>query len=104
MWVLAAKILGSTDKATNSSSGSSLPDTVKLTASNTALYIPKSTLELVLVLDTGSMGEAASTDASQGTKIEGLRTAWKNLVTSLFSQSGNNSYVGLVYRSRPSSI
>jgi Flp pilus assembly protein TadG len=82
-----------------SGSGSTNPPSVgTVTASNAALRLPKSTLELVMVLDnTGSMSDYAdSSDHSQGTKITGLRTAASNLVTSLFSQSGNDSYVGLV--------
>jgi Flp pilus assembly protein TadG len=74
------------------------PDTATVSASNAALRLPKSTLELVMVLDnTGSMSDyASSTDHSQGTKIYGLRTAAQNLVNSLFSVTTNDSYVGLV--------
>jgi len=74
------------------------PDTAKVSASNAALRLPKSTLELVMVLDnTGSMSDYAnSKDHTQGTKIYGLRLAAQNLVDSLFSVTGNDSYIGLV--------
>ncbi|AQH01947.1 hypothetical protein A9R05_18240 [Burkholderia sp. KK1] len=74
------------------------PETANVSASNAALRLPKSTLELVMVLDnTGSMSDYAnSKDHTQGTKITGLRLAAQNLVTSLFSVTGNDSYVGLV--------
>jgi len=73
------------------------PDTATVTASNTVLRQPKSTLELVMVLDnTGSMSDYASTDHTQGSKIQGLRKAASGLLTSLFAQTTNDSYVGLV--------
>jgi Flp pilus assembly protein TadG len=84
---------------TGSGSGSGSSPTVgTVTASNAALRVPKSTLELVMVLDnTGSMSDYAnSADHSQGTKITGLRGAASKFVTSLFNQTGNDSYVGLV--------
>jgi Flp pilus assembly protein TadG len=73
-------------------------DLATVAASNSVTRIAKSTLELVMVLDnTGSMGSYAnSSDHSQGTKIEGLRAAANNLVTALFNQTNNDSYVGLV--------
>ena len=56
--------------------GAISPDVGDRPAQNTALRIPKSTLELVMVLDnTGSMSDYASSDKTQGTKIAGLRTA-----------------------------
>jgi Flp pilus assembly protein TadG len=88
------------DGSGNSSGGQSPanPDTANVSASNAALRLPKSTLELVMVLDnTGSMSDYAnSKDHSQGTKITGLRLAAQNLVNSLFSVTGNDSYIGLV--------
>jgi Flp pilus assembly protein TadG len=79
------------------SGGQTLPTTTPLAANNTALYLPQSTLELALVLDnTGSMADPASSGSSQGTKIEGLRTAANALVSNIFGQPGNNSYIGLV--------
>jgi Flp pilus assembly protein TadG len=87
------------DSGSSSGSGTATSPTVgTVTASTAALRVPKTTLELVMVLDnTGSMGDYAdSKDQSQGTKIAGLRTAAGNLVTSLFNQTGHDSYVGLV--------
>ncbi|WP_244816337.1 TadE/TadG family type IV pilus assembly protein [Caballeronia sp. Lep1P3] len=73
------------------------PDTATVTASNTVLRQPKSTLELVMVLDnTGSMADSATGSRYGSTKIAGLRTAATNLVTSVFGQSNNDSYIGLV--------
>lgn len=86
--------------ASGSGSGSgsqTLATTTPLAANNTALYLPQSTLELAMVLDnTGSMADPASSDSSQGSKIEGLRTAANALVANILSQSSNNSYIGLV--------
>jgi Flp pilus assembly protein TadG len=80
-----------------SGSGSNSPDVATVSASNTALRIPQSTLELALVLDnTGSMSDYASSDKTQGTKIQGLRTAAANLVSNIFSMTTNDSYIGLV--------
>jgi Flp pilus assembly protein TadG len=79
------------------SGGQTLPTSTPMTAINTALYLPQSTLELALVLDnTGSMADSAGSDQSQGSKIEGLRTAANALVSDIFGQSGNNSYIGVV--------
>ncbi|SPB12814.1 hypothetical protein NOV72_00119 [Caballeronia novacaledonica] len=72
------------------------PDNASVSASNSALRLPKSTLELVMVLDNStSMNQNASkTDSTM--KIDGLKAAAQNLVGSLLSQSTNDSYVGLV--------
>lgn len=79
------------------SGGQTLPTSTPMAAINTALYLPQSTLELAMVLDnTGSMADPASSDQSQGSKIEGLRTAANALVSNIFGQSSNNSYIGLV--------
>jgi hypothetical protein len=70
---------------------------VTITASNTGLRMPQSLLELVLVLDnTGSMSDYASSDKSQGTKIQGLRTAASGLVNDILGVPNNQSYIGLV--------
>jgi Flp pilus assembly protein TadG len=97
--LLAPIIFGTASSGTSTSSGSSgsSGDNVTIVASNTALRQPQSLLELVLILDnTGSMSDYASTDKTQGTKIQGLRTAASALVTDIFSVANNNSYVGLV--------
>jgi Flp pilus assembly protein TadG len=88
---------GGTGSGSGSGGGQTLPTTTPMAANNTALYLPQSTLELAMVLDnTGSMADSASSDQSQGSKIEGLRTAANALVSDIFSQSSNNSYIGLV--------
>ncbi|CAD6552929.1 hypothetical protein LMG28727_05446 [Paraburkholderia kirstenboschensis] len=98
--LLAPIIFGKGTSSGNSGSGSgsdgSWPDKVTITASNTALRMPQSQLELVLVLDnTGSMADSASSN-SQGTKIQGLRTAATDLVNDILGVQNNNSYIGLV--------
>jgi Flp pilus assembly protein TadG len=62
-------------------------------AQNAAMYQPKSTLELVLVLDnTGSMA-----DAINGvTKMDGLKAAAHALVDDVLSASNADAYVGIV--------
>ncbi|SAK97123.1 hypothetical protein AWB78_05504 [Caballeronia calidae] len=89
---------GGTGNTGSGGGGQATPDTATVSASNQALRLPKSTLELVMVLDnTGSMSDYAnSKDHTQGTKIYGLRQAAQNLVNSLFSVTGNDSYIGLV--------
>ncbi|KAA1011338.1 VWA domain-containing protein [Paraburkholderia panacisoli] len=101
--LLAPVIFGTGTSSSGSGSGSgsgssgSSPDTVTITASNTALRMPQSLLELVLVLDnTGSMADYASSDTTQGTKIQGLRTAATDLVNDILGVQNNNSYIGLV--------
>jgi hypothetical protein len=102
MPLLAPIIFGTKTTGTGSGSGSGSgsppdPDDATVSASNSALRLPQSTLELAMVLDnTGSMTDYASSDHSQGTKIQGLRTAANALVSSIFSQPGNQSYIGLV--------
>ncbi|EKS66334.1 MULTISPECIES: Flp pilus assembly protein TadG [Caballeronia] len=87
-----------TDTGSDSGNNQTNPDTATVSASNAALRLPKSTLELVMVLDnTGSMSDYANTkDYTAGTKITGLRAAAQNLVTSIFQSSTTDSYVGLV--------
>jgi len=102
MPLLAPIIFGKNTTGTGSGSGSGsgtppAPDDATVSASNTALRLPQSTLELAMVLDnTGSMADPASSDQSQGSKIQGLRAAANSLVSSIFGQPGNHSYVGLV--------
>jgi Flp pilus assembly protein TadG len=99
--LLAPIIFGTGTSSSGSGSGSGSsggsPDTVTITASNTGLRMPQSLLELVLVLDnTGSMSDYASSDKSQGTKIQGLRTAASGLVNDILGVPNNQSYIGLV--------
>ncbi|MDR5754716.1 MULTISPECIES: VWA domain-containing protein [unclassified Caballeronia] len=100
MPLLAPVFFGTNTTGSGSGSGSgsgNTPDVSTVTASNAALRLPKSTLELVLVLDnTGSMADYASSDKTQGTKIAGLRTAAARLVANILGQSGHDSYIGLV--------
>lgn len=83
-----------------SGSGSTPPDsnnTATVSASNSALRIPQSMLELVMVLDnTGSMSDSADNDSRDGTKMAGLQLAATGLVQDLFAQDNTNYYVGLV--------
>jgi hypothetical protein len=102
MPLLAPIIFGNNTTGTGSGSGSGsgsppAPDDTTVSASNSALRLPQSTLELAMVLDnTGSMADPASSDPSQGSKIQGLRAAANSLVSSIFAQPGNQSYIGLV--------
>jgi Flp pilus assembly protein TadG len=76
-----------------SGSGSTLPDDAPISATNAALRLPKSTLELVMVLDnTGSMADTVNGVS----KMAGLQSAARSLVTDLFAQSNADSYVGIV--------
>jgi Flp pilus assembly protein TadG len=96
--LLAPIIFGTASAGSGSGSGSgSSGDIVTIAASNTVLRQPNSLLELALILDnTGSMADYASTDTTQGTKIDGLRTAAANLVSDVLGVANNQSYVGLV--------
>lgn len=70
--------------------------TATVSATNSAVYLPQTTLELALVLDnTGSMADSASSSGG-ASKISGLQSAANNLLTSLFGQTQNTNYVGLV--------
>ncbi|WP_248323141.1 VWA domain-containing protein [Caballeronia sp. Sq4a] len=94
--LLASNIFGALISGTNAA-GAGPQDTMTISANNAAIYSPKTTLELVMVLDnTGSMADPASTDSSQGSKIQGLRAASQHLVTSIFNQPNGDSYIGLV--------
>jgi hypothetical protein len=96
MPLLAPLIFGKGTSGDGSgSSPGGTPDTTTITASNSALRLPKSTLELVMVLDnTGSMADKAT--AKGDTKIAGLKTAAHALVDLILSQSGADSYIGMV--------
>ncbi|MGI4858571.1 MAG: VWA domain-containing protein [Janthinobacterium lividum] len=67
--------------------------TATVAVSNAAIIQPKSTLELVMVLDnTGSMN-----DAINGvTKMDGLQAAAKTLVSNLLASTTADSHIGLV--------
>jgi Flp pilus assembly protein TadG len=83
----------------NGSSGSgngSGSNVTNVNASNSALRLPQTTLELALVMDnTGSMIQAASANSTDS-KMDDLKNAANNLLTNLFAQSASNYYVGLV--------
>lgn len=95
--LLAPKVLSSTSGSDGGSGGTPAPDTSTVSASNTALRLPQSTLELVMVLDnTGSMSQAAN--GSYGaTKMSGLQTAANALIADLLpANSSTKNYIGLV--------
>jgi Flp pilus assembly protein TadG len=100
--LFAPYIWGTAGTSSGSNSGSSTPTTQTISASNTALRMPKSTLELALILDnTGSMSQTAdgSTPSSKNpaqTKLQGLQTAANALISQIFSVTSNDSYIGLV--------
>jgi len=79
-------------------SGGAPPATVTpVVASNQALRLPQSLLELVMVLDnTGSMSDPASGSGFGASKMDGLQQAADNLLNNLFGQGSNTYYVGLV--------
>ena len=89
---------GTSGNGSGSSSGTTtFPTTAPLTANNTALYLPQSTLELVMVLDnTGSMNDPASGSGNGPSKMAGLQAATTSLVQNLYSQAVSTYYVGLV--------
>nr|WP_284700958.1 VWA domain-containing protein [Robbsia betulipollinis] len=67
--------------------------TTTVSVTNSALALPKSTLELVMVLDnTGSMIQSIN----GVTKMDGLHAAANTLVTDLLTASSADSYIGLV--------
>ncbi|WP_236572415.1 TadE/TadG family type IV pilus assembly protein [Burkholderia sp. 8Y] len=101
----AAYILGPASTSTSGStggSGTTQPDQQTISASNSALRLPKSTLELALILDnTGSMADAANgtTISSRNpaqTKLQGLQYAANTLIGQILGVTGNDSYIGLV--------
>lgn len=89
---------GTSGSGSGSGSGSqTLPTTASITVSNTALYLPKSTLELVMVLDnTGSMNYSADGSGNGPSKMAGLQAATTSLVQNLYTQATSSYYVGLV--------
>jgi Flp pilus assembly protein TadG len=94
--LIAPVFLGSASGGGSTSGSPAINDDPAITAGNEALFLPKSTLELAMVLDnTGSMADPAS-GKSGPSKMAGLQAAATNLVQALASQSGATSYVGLV--------
>jgi Flp pilus assembly protein TadG len=91
---------GSTSSS-NSGSGSGNSNTTTATtqtisASNSALRVPQSVLELALILDnTGSMSDPAAS-GSKTSKLSGLQTAANTLVSNILGVQNNQSYIGLV--------
>jgi hypothetical protein len=72
---------------------------LKLSASNQALRVLQTNLELVLVLDnTGSMADSASGGWGGSSKLSALKSAAKTLIATLTasSSSGGSVYIGLV--------
>lgn len=81
-----------------SGGGTTTPNTSTVSASNTAMRLPQSTLELVMVLDnTGSMNDPAN-GKSGATKMSGLKDAANSLISDLLptGTTTSKSYVGLV--------
>lgn len=69
------------------------PATIQLAATDAALYVPKSTLELVMVLDnTGSMADSVNGVS----KMDGLKSAANTMVSDIFAQTNADSYIGIV--------
>ncbi|MGI4858660.1 MAG: hypothetical protein ACRYHA_17415, partial [Janthinobacterium lividum] len=67
--------------------------TTNVSVTNSAFALPKSTLELVMVLDnTGSMIQSINGVS----KMDGLHAAANTLVTNLLSAAQADSYIGLV--------
>ena len=94
---IASAFFGGSSSSGNGSSGASPgSNQTNVTATNAALRLPQTTLELALVLDnTGSMADAASSNGTTS-KMAGLKAAANNLLTNLFAQGSNTYYVGLV--------
>ncbi|SAL65532.1 hypothetical protein AWB71_03855 [Caballeronia peredens] len=99
--LLAPKILSKTSGSGSgggSGGGTTTPDTSTISASNTALRLPQSTLELVMVLDnTGSMNDPAN-GKSGANKMSGLKDAASSLIGDLLPAGTTTSknYIGLV--------
>jgi Flp pilus assembly protein TadG len=88
---------GGSDSGSSGGTDGSDNSVATVSAANAVTRIAASTLELVMVLDnTGSMGSYASSDKSQGTKIQGLRSAAQTFVNSIIGQTTGDSYIGLV--------
>lgn len=91
--MLKPVILQGSSGGSSSSSGSTVPDTFDVGANNTAIFLPKSTLELVMVLDnTGSMADSIAGVS----KMDGLKQAAHTLVSDVFSSSTADAHVGIV--------
>ncbi|GJH19258.1 VWA domain-containing protein [Caballeronia novacaledonica] len=100
--LLAPKVFSNTSgsgSGTGSGGGGTSPDTSTVSANNTALRLPQSTLELVMVLDnTGSMKDPAN-GVSGPTKMSGLQAAANSLIGDLLpsgSTSASKNFIGLV--------
>jgi len=95
--LIAPVVLPGTSGDGSGSGSTTLPTTAPLVANNTALYLPKSTLELVMVLDnTGSMNDPAAGSGNGPSKMAGLQAATTSLVQNLYAQAVSTYYVGLV--------
>ncbi|MFT4432792.1 VWA domain-containing protein [Caballeronia sp. 15715] len=95
--LIAPVVLPGTSGNGSGSGSTALPTTAPLAANNTALYLPKSTLELVMVLDnTGSMNDPAAGSGNGPSKMAGLQAATTSLVQDLYAQAVSTYYVGLV--------
>ena len=96
--LIAPVVMPGTSGGSGSGSGSTaLPTTAPMAANNTGLFLPQSTLELVMVLDnTGSMNDSASGSGNGPSKMAGLKAATASLVQDLYAQSVSTYYVGLV--------
>jgi len=100
MPLFAPKVLSMHASGPGSGSGSgstpSSPQASIVSATNTALRLPESTLELVMVLDnTGSMSSPAN-GVSGDTKMTGLKKAANTLIDSVLPSASKKSYIGLV--------
>jgi hypothetical protein len=94
--LIAPVFLGSASGGGSSTGSPTINDDPTISANNEALFLPKSTLELTMVLDnTGSMADPAN-GTSGPSKMAGLQSAATNLVQAIYSQNGATSYVGLV--------
>jgi Flp pilus assembly protein TadG len=94
--LIAPVFLGSASGGGSSTGTPVISDDPTISANNEALFLPKSTLELTMVLDnTGSMSDPAN-GKSGPSKMAGLQSAATNLVQAIYSQNGATSYVGLV--------
>jgi hypothetical protein len=94
--LIAPVFLGSASGGSSSTGAPVVSDDPTISANNVGLFMPKSTLELTMVLDnTGSMSDPAN-GKSGPSKMAGLQSAATNLVQAIYSQNGATSYVGLV--------
>lgn len=78
------------------SGNQALPSTEPISATASAIFVPKQTVEVVMVLDnTGSMADRASS-SSNASKMDGLQAAANMMVSQLFSAGSGDTYVGIV--------